>query len=93
MDCSPPDSSVHAILQARILGRVAIPSPVDLPDLGVEHASPGAPALRSRDYYLPFLSPSLFSLSSVGNYFYRYFFFLRPLIYLDMYILVTFPNA
>ena len=25
MDCSPPDFSVHGILQARILGRVAIP--------------------------------------------------------------------
>ena len=26
MDCSPPDSSVHGILQARILVRVAMPS-------------------------------------------------------------------
>ena len=27
MDCSPPDSSVHRILQARILEWVAIPTP------------------------------------------------------------------
>ena len=27
MDCSPPDSSVHRILQARILEWVAIPIP------------------------------------------------------------------
>ena len=26
MDCSPPGSSVHGILQARVLGRVAMPS-------------------------------------------------------------------
>ena len=26
MDCSPPDSSVHGILQARILERVTMPS-------------------------------------------------------------------
>ena len=26
MDCGPPDSSVHGILQARILEKVAIPS-------------------------------------------------------------------
>ena len=26
MDCSPPGSSVHGILQARILERVAMPS-------------------------------------------------------------------
>ena len=36
MDCSPPDSSVHGILQARILQRVAIPSPGDLPNPGVK---------------------------------------------------------
>ena len=27
MDCSPPDSSVHRILEARILEWVAMPSP------------------------------------------------------------------
>ena len=35
MDCSPPGSSVYGILQARILEWVAIPSPRDLPDPGL----------------------------------------------------------
>ena len=35
MDCSPPGSSVHGILQARMLERVATPPPPgDLPDQG-----------------------------------------------------------
>ena len=40
MDCSLPGSSVHGILQARRLDRVAMPSSRDLPDLGIELASP-----------------------------------------------------
>ena len=36
MDCSLPGSSVHRILQARILGWVAIPPPGDLPNPGIE---------------------------------------------------------
>ena len=39
VDCSPPGSSVHGISQGRILGRVAVPSPGDLPDPGIEPAS------------------------------------------------------
>ena len=42
MDSSLPGSSVHGILQARILEWGAISSPGDLPDPGVE---PGSPAL------------------------------------------------
>ena len=42
IDCGLPGSSVHGILQARILKWVTIPSPGDLPDLGIE---PGSPAL------------------------------------------------
>ena len=37
---SPPGSFVHGVFQARILEWVAIPSPVDLPNLGIEPASP-----------------------------------------------------
>ena len=44
MDCSPPGSSVHGISQAKILERVAIPSP-DLPDPGIK---PLSPALAGR---------------------------------------------
>ena len=40
MDCSPPGSSVHGILQARILEWLPFPSPGDLPDPGIEPASP-----------------------------------------------------
>ena len=41
MDCSLPGSSVHGILQARILEWVPIPfSRGDLPDPGIEHGSP-----------------------------------------------------
>ena len=39
MDCSPPSSSVHGILQARIL-ELPFPSPGDLPDPGIEPMSP-----------------------------------------------------
>ena len=37
MDCSLPGSSLHGILQARVLEWV--PSPVDLPDPGIEPGS------------------------------------------------------
>ena len=44
MDCSPRGSSIHGILQARILEWVAIPFPRDLPDLGIK---PRSPALQA----------------------------------------------
>ena len=40
MDCRPPGSSVHGILQARILEWVAVPFSEDLPKPGIEHRSP-----------------------------------------------------
>ena len=40
-------SSVHGILQARILEWVAIPSPGDLPDPGMEPPSPVSPGLQA----------------------------------------------
>ena len=43
-DCSPPGSSVHGILQARILEWVAISFFRDLPDPGME---PGSPTLQA----------------------------------------------
>ena len=45
VDCSPPDSSVHGIFQASILEQAAISYSRDLPDPGVESASPTSPAL------------------------------------------------
>ena len=44
MDCSPPDSSVHGILQARILEYLSCPPPGDLPNPGME---PGSPTLQA----------------------------------------------
>ena len=43
MDCSPPGSSVHEILQARIPSGLPFPSPEGLPNPGIE---PGSPALQ-----------------------------------------------
>ena len=40
MDCSPPGSSVHGILQAKILEWVSFPSPGDIPDPGIETRFP-----------------------------------------------------
>ena len=40
MDCRPPGSSVHGILQARILDGLPFPSPGDLPDPGIKPRSP-----------------------------------------------------
>ena len=48
MDYSPPGSSVHGILQVRILEWVAMPFSRDLPSPGME---PGSAALRG--YSLP----------------------------------------
>ena len=45
IDCSLPGSSVHGIFQARILDWVQLPPPGDLPDPGIEPASPASPPL------------------------------------------------
>jgi len=47
MECSPPDSSVHGISQARILEWVAISFSRDLPKPWIEPASPVSPALQA----------------------------------------------
>ena len=50
MDCSPPGSSEHVILQARILGWVPFATPGDLPDPGIK---PWSPELQA-DYCLSY---------------------------------------
>ena len=45
MDCSLLVSSVHGILQARILEWVAVAFPRDLPNLGIEPRSPALQAV------------------------------------------------
>ena len=47
-DCSPPGSSVHGILQARILELVAMPSSGDLPNSGIKPVSLISPTLPGR---------------------------------------------
>ena len=46
LDCSPAGSSVHEIFQARIPEWVAISFSRDLPNPGIESASPVSPALQ-----------------------------------------------
>ena len=45
MDHSPPGSSVHGILQARVLEWLLCPPPGDLPDPGIEPPSLMSPVL------------------------------------------------
>ena len=45
MNCSPPGSSVHGMLQARILEWVACPPPVDLSHPGIKAVSLMSPRL------------------------------------------------
>ena len=40
IDCSPPGSSVHGILRAKMLKPVSMPSSRDLPDPGIKSKSP-----------------------------------------------------
>ena len=48
MHCSPPGSSIHGILQARIQEWVAYPPPGDLPDAGIKPMSLMSSALADR---------------------------------------------
>ena len=48
MDYSPPGSSVHGILQARILEWVTMPSSKGLPDPGIKPKSLMSPALAGK---------------------------------------------
>ena len=57
MDCSPPGSSVHGILQAWILEWVAFLSPGDLPDPGIVPRSPTLQADFFFFFFLPFEPP------------------------------------
>ena len=61
IDCSPPGSSIHGILQARILDWIPFPSPEYLPNPGIEAESPvlqadsllchqGSPFLTNKRY-------------------------------------------
>ena len=47
IDCSPPGSSVHGILQARIWSGLPFPSPGDLHNPGTE---PKVSAIKTEDF-------------------------------------------
>ena len=80
MDCSLLGSSVHGILQARILDWLPFSSPRDLPDPGIKSRSPawqadsvplchlGSPSQRScNDYNYPLPSSFSFKVWSQGE--------------------------
>ena len=48
MDCSPPGSSVHGILQAKIIEWLPFPSPGNLPDPGIKLGLPELQVLGER---------------------------------------------
>ena len=65
MDCGPPGSSVHGVLQARILEWVPFPSPGEFPNTGIE---PGPLALAGRFFNQFFtLTKSLVLVRSGGE--------------------------
>ena len=61
MDCSPPGSSGHEILQATQTSAWSFSSPEDLPDPGIEPMSLMAPALAGRF----FIASATWKVSSV----------------------------
>ena len=61
VDRSPPGSSVHGILQARILEWVAISSSGDLPHPGIKPTSFAAPALQADSLPLSHQGNSVFT--------------------------------
>ena len=69
MDCSPPGSSVHGILQTRILEWVAMPPPGDLPNPGIEPESLMCPALAGKFVclfvFLPLVLPGCYGSNEI----------------------------
>jgi len=66
MDCSPPVSSLHGILQAKILEWVAISHFTDLPNLGVEPQSLTSPALAGGFFTTGTTCEALYSLERLS---------------------------
>ena len=71
--CSPPVSSVHGILQARILKWVPFPSPGDLPNPGME---PSSPALKAHS--LPSEPPGKLNIVEITQTLYNFCLQLSP---------------
>ena len=65
MDCSPPGSSVHGIVQARMLERVAMPSSRGSSQPRIEPTSPAALALQVSSLLLSLRGSPYFTQNSV----------------------------
>ena len=63
MDCSPPGSSVHGILQARIQSGLLCPPPGNLPNSEIKPTAAVSPALAGR----LFTTVNNFQFSSVAQ--------------------------
>ena len=64
MDCSLPGSSVHGIIQTRIL-KLPFPPPGNIPDPGIKPTSQVAPALAGKSFTTEPLGKPLISLSTL----------------------------
>ena len=50
LDCNPPGSSVHGFFRQEYWSGLPFPSPGDLPNPGIEPASPVSPALEADSF-------------------------------------------
>ena len=76
-DCSHAGSSDHGIFQARILERVALPSPGDLPNSGIQHMSPALAGGFFTTEPLHVSEAKLYQAEYGPEIFYYYYFFLK----------------
>ena len=89
LDCSPPGSSVHGILQARILKWVAISYPGDLPNPGIKPTSLVSPAMVGR--FLTAGPPAKSdSVWYIYIFFFRFFFIIG---YYQMLNIIPYPYS
>ena len=65
MSYSLPDSSVHRISHARILGRLPFPTSEDLPDPGIKPTALGSPALAGGSFTLVPSGPLILAIPIV----------------------------
>ena len=65
VDYSPTVSSIHGVLQARILEWVAISSSRGSPDPGIEPRSPASPALKADSLLLSYSGSPLYDVSCI----------------------------
>ena len=69
IDCSPPGSSIHGLLQARIWSGLPFPSSGDLPNPGTEPRSPAlqTDSLPSELHFLAIMNNAAMKISFCVN--------------------------